>query len=171
MSQPPENGRRPRQVRQRRTLAWALAASVLVLDQGSKVWALQQLPSGVAQPFLPGLLQLRLVHNTGAAFSLLTGSTPLLALVSLVVCVALAFLLWKRPPQTMPITLSLGFLLGGAAGNGLDRWRLGSVTDFLEFVPVSFPVFNFADVAINLAVLCFLIDALAGLGNEGGPDG
>ena len=171
MSQPPENGRRPRQSRQRRTLAWGVATSVLVLDQGSKVWALQQLPSAVAQPFLPGLLQLRLVHNTGAAFSLLTGSTPLLALVSLVVCVVLALLLWRRPPQTMPITLALGLLLGGAAGNGLDRWRLGSVTDFLELVPVSFPVFNFADVAINLAVLCFLIDALAGLGQEGGRDG
>jgi signal peptidase II len=171
MSQPPEKGRRPRQGRQRRSLAWAVASGVLVLDQGTKAWALQQLPSGLAQPFLPGLLQLRLVHNTGAAFSLLTGSTPLLALVSLVVCVALALLLWRRPPQTMPLSLALGLLLGGAAGNGLDRWRLGSVTDFLELVPISFPVFNLADVAINLAVLCFLIDAMAGLGQEGGRDG
>jgi signal peptidase II len=171
MSQPPEKGRRPRQGRQRRSLAWAVASGVLVLDQGSKAWALQQLPSALAQPFLPGLLQLRLVHNTGAAFSLLTGSTPLLALVSLVVCVALALLLWRRPPQTMPLSLALGLLLGGAAGNGLDRWRLGSVTDFLELVPISFPVFNLADVAINLAVLCFLIDAMAGLGQEGGRDG
>lgn len=171
MTLPAESGRRPRQARQRRALAWAVAGSVLVLDQGSKLWALQGLPTGLAQPFLPGLLQLRLVHNTGAAFSLLTGSTPLLALVSLAVCVALALLLWQRPPQTLPIRLALGFLLGGAAGNGLDRWRLGAVTDFLEFVPVSFPVFNLADVAINLAVLCFLLDAFAGLRHGGGHDG
>ena len=46
---------------------------------------------------------------------------------------------------------------GGAAGNGLDRWRLGAVVDFLAFVPIQFPVFNVADVAINLAVLCFLL--------------
>jgi signal peptidase II len=45
--------------------------------------------------------------------------------------------------------------------NGLDRWRLGAVVDGLEFVPVSFPVFNLADVAINLAVLCLLIDLLS----------
>jgi signal peptidase II len=43
-------------------------------------------------------------------------------------------------------------------GNGIDRLRVGSVVDFLEFVPIQFPVFNGADVAINLAVLCLLID-------------
>jgi len=54
----------------------------------------------------------------------------------------------------------MGLLLGGAIGNGLDRWRLGSVVDFLEFVPIAFPVFNVADVAINLAVACLVIDLL-----------
>ena len=60
----------------------------------------------------------------------------------------------------MPLArqLALGFLLGGAVGNGIDRWRLGAVIDFLALVPVSFPVFNLADVAINLAVACFAIE-------------
>ena len=57
--------------------------------------------------------------------------------------------------------LALGFLLGGTIGNGIDRWRLGHVTDFLELVPIQFPIFNWANVAINLAVLCFAIDAFA----------
>jgi len=45
-------------------------------------------------------------------------------------------------------------------GNGIDRWRYGAVIDGLELVPFSFPVFNLADVAINLAVLCLLIEAI-----------
>ena len=48
----------------------------------------------------------------------------------------------------------------GAIGNGLDRWRLGRVVDLFEFLPVSFPVFNVADIAINLAVLCLALDLL-----------
>ena len=46
-------------------------------------------------------------------------------------------------------------------GNGIDRWRYGAVIDGLELVPISFPIFNLADVAINgLAVLCLLIEAI-----------
>jgi len=68
-------------------------------------------------------------------------------------------LLWK-PPSRLWSGLAVALRLAGAAGNGLDRWRLGSVVDFLEFVPIRFPIFNVADVAINLAVLAFAIDWL-----------
>jgi lipoprotein signal peptidase len=64
-----------------------------------------------------------------------------------------------RVPQSRELSAFL-VLLAGAAGNGLDRWRSGSVVDFLELVPIHFPIFNIADVAINLAVACFLIDLL-----------
>ena len=121
-----------------RNLAYTSAALVLLLDQLSKALAVTNLPLGSSSTFLPGLLSLQLVRNTGAAFSLFSGNPQLLGLVSL--------------------------LLGGALGNGLDRWRLGYVVDFLALVPVSFPVFNLADVAINLAVLCFAIELL---GNHG----
>ena len=56
--------------------------------------------------------------------------------------------------------LALAFLLGGTVGNGLDRWRLGHVIDFIVIVPVDFPIFNAADISINLAVLCFVVDYL-----------
>lgn len=140
--------------------AWVLAAAVLLLDQASKHWALQQLGPGVIQPFIPGLLQLQRVANTGAAFSLLSGNTALLGLISAVASLGLAGWLLLRPPSGLWTILAAGFLLGGTLGNGLDRWRLGWVVDFLELVPVRFPIFNLADVAINLAVLCFLIDLL-----------
>ena len=57
-----------------------------------------------------------------------------------------------------PQALAAAALLGGTLGNGLDRWRLGHVVDFLALEPIDFPIFNGADVAINLAVLCFAID-------------
>ena len=143
-----------------RQAAWLMALLVVVVDQLSKRWALSTLAGEGSVPFVPGLLQLQLVFNSGAAFSLLTSSTWLLALVSLLV--ALALLVWiqisapLRPWQW----LGAGLLLGGAIGNGLDRWRLGTVVDFLAFVPVRFPIFNGADVAINLAVICFAFDLL-----------
>jgi signal peptidase II len=129
-------------MRRLRNLAYTSAAMVLLFDQLSKALAVANLPLGSSSAFLPGLLSLQLVRNTGAAFSLFSGNPQLLGLVSLLVSIA-------------------------ALGNGLDRWRLGYVVDFLALVPVSFPVFNLADVAINLAVLCIAIDLLGNHGQAG----
>ncbi len=140
------------------------ALAVVVLDQLSKAWGAANLQPGVVTPLLPGLLQLRLVFNTGAAFSLLTGNALLLGLVSAAVAAGLVLWIQTSGPLRPLQALGLGLLLGGAIGNGSDRWRLGQVVDLLEFVPVSFPVFNLADVAINLAVLCLAIDLWRGHG-------
>jgi len=140
-----------------RRLALAVALAVVVLDQLSKRWALNNLPAGVPRGFLPGWLDLHLVSNTGAAFSLFTGAPRLLALVSLVVSAGLLLWILRQPLGGRWASLGFGFLLGGALGNGLDRWRLGAVVDFLALVPIQFPVFNLADVAINVAVLCFVV--------------
>jgi signal peptidase II len=114
------------------------------------------------RPLIPGLLDLHFTTNTGAAFSLLSGSTRLLGLIS--VLVALVVVVWilrqARRPMPLSRSLGLGLVLGGALGNGIDRWRLGEVVDFLALVPVSFPIFNIADVAINLAVLAFALELL-----------
>lgn len=143
-----------------RLLPLGVAAAVLLADQISKQWASTALPPGLSRPFLPGLLSLQLVHNTGAAFSLFSGSRLPLALVSLLVSAVVLIWILRSPPRGLWLGLGLGFLLGGAAGNGIDRWRHGVVTDFLNLVPISFPVFNLADVAINLAVACLLIHQL-----------
>ncbi len=136
------------------------ALVVVVSDQLSKLWALQHLSSRGVAPLLPGLLQQRLVFNTGAAFSILEGNAFGLGLVSAAVAVGLVWWIQTSGPLSRWQSLGLGLLLGGAIGNGLDRMRLGSVVDFLEFVPIQFPVFNLADTAINLAVVCLLIDLL-----------
>ena len=141
--------------------AYAVALLVVLLDQLSKSWALHHLSLRVTAPLLPGLVQQRLVFNTGAAFSMLEGNGLLLGLVSGLVTLALVVWIQTGGKLGRWQWLGLGLLLGGALGNGIDRLRTGSVVDFLEFVPISFPVFNVADVAINLAVLCLVIDLLS----------
>lgn len=140
---------------------WLVAGEVLLLDQLSKAWALSHLPTGQIAPLLPALLQLRRVANTGAAFSLFSGNSSALGLVSAVASLAVALWLALRPPRSVWLKLTAALVLAGALGNGLDRWRLGYVIDFLELVPIHFPIFNLADVAINVAVACVLIDTWA----------
>jgi signal peptidase II len=154
-------------MRRKRNLAYTSAGLVLLLDQLSKALAVANLSFGSSAPLLPGLVSLQLVQNTGAAFSLFTGNPQLLGLVSLLVSIGIAVWIQRQEQLTLTRSLGVGLLLGGALGNGLDRWRLGYVVDFLAIVPVSFPVFNLADVAINLAVLCFAIELLGNHGQSG----
>ena len=143
-------------------MCFVTAAVVVLADQLSKLWAARVLPGAGSQPLIPGLLDLYYTTNTGAAFSLFSGSSRLLGLVSLLVALGVAGWILNSGRRRLPLSraLALGFLLGGAIGNGLDRWRLGAVIDFLALVPVNFPVFNVADVAINLAVVGFLLDVI-----------
>ena len=145
-----------------RRFCFVLAALVVLADQLSKAWATAHLAGAGVRRLLPGLLELTYTTNTGAAFSLFTGAPRALGVVSLAVALGVAVWIARqgRAPLGLARSLALGLLLGGAIGNGVDRWRLGAVVDFLAFVPITFPVFNLADVAINLAVLCFLIDLL-----------
>ena len=137
-----------------------VAASVVAIDQISKILLAGLLADGRTIEVIPGLLQLYLVLNTGAAFSLFRGSVGALAFLSL--AVSLGLLVWLSRRRSLPLWqgLAFAFLLGGTIGNGIDRWRLGHVIDYLALVPFRFPVFNPADVAINLAVIFFLLDLL-----------
>ncbi len=135
-----------------------IALVIVVVDQVSKAVASSVLQGGNTLPLLPHLISLQLVHNTGAAFSVLRGSTALLGLLSLGVGIGLILWMWRQRVLPFWQALASAALLGGTLGNGLDRWRLGYVVDFLALEPIDFPIFNGADVAINLAVLCFGID-------------
>ena len=137
-----------------------IAIAVVLMDQISKAWAMDHLAGVGVRSLLPGLLQLQLVFNSGAAFSMLEGNANLLGVVSLAVAVGLVVWIQTSGPLDRWQAMGLGFLLGGAIGNGIDRWRLGRVVDFLEFVQISFPIFNLADVAINLAVVCLALSLL-----------
>ena len=142
---------------------WILlsAAGLLLLDQLSKQWWLQNLQPGVSHRWIPGLLNLRLVWNDGAAFSLFRNGSLWLGWISLLVSIGLLIWIWRRGRiWSRWQAAAAALLLAGSVGNGIDRWRYGAVIDGLELVLISFPVFNLADVAINLPVLCMLIEAI-----------
>ena len=141
-----------------RSTTLSIAAAIVLIDQLSKAGLSAVLVDGKTMTAIPGILSLQLVHNSGAAFSLFSRSTELLGYLSLLVSVGI--LVWIGRQRAIPIWqgLATACLLGGTLGNGLDRWLLGYVVDFLALVPINFPIFNGADIAINLAVLCFGLD-------------
>jgi signal peptidase II len=97
------------------------------------------------------------VRNTGAAFSLFANGAGWLRWLSLLVSIGLMALAWFGPPLERWEQFGYGFILGGALGNGVDRFVAGSVVDFLDFRLIQFPVFNLADVFINVGIVCLLI--------------
>ena len=141
-----------------RSTTLSIAAAIVLIDQLSKAALSAVLVDGKTMTAIPGILSLQLVHNSGAAFSLFSRSTELLGYLSLLVSVGI--LVWIGRQRAIPLWqgLATACLLGGTLGNGLDRWRLGYVVDFLALVPINFPIFNGADIAINVAVLCYGLD-------------
>lgn len=127
-----------------------------MLDQLTKYWTVQAMQLGQTIPVWPGVLNFTYVLNRGAAWGLLSEFPLLLRSLSLVVSLGLmwmgAFSRLNRWEQ-----VSFGFLLGGALGNGIDRLVAGQVVDFLQFAFINFPVFNLADVFINIGVGCLLV--------------
>ena len=107
-------------------------------------------------PLLPGVFHLTYVTNTGAAFSLFSGSAWLRWL-SLLVSIGLIALVWLTPRLNVWEKIGYGCILGGAIGNGIDRFATGAVIDFLDFRLIRFPIFNIADVSINIGIICLLI--------------
>ena len=135
-------------------LCTALALALLGLDQWVKHYVTVHIPLGEAQPLLPGLVELRTVHNYGAAWSSLAGIRWLLVAITGVIIAAVAVILIRRIVRH-PVGVMAGFLiLSGGLGNIVDRVRLGYVVDMfhLEFWP-SYPVFNVADICVVCGAL------------------
>lgn len=108
-------------------------------------------------------LNLTLVHNTGAAFSMFAGATPWF-FVALSVGVSIGILIWMRrhPHGERLVAASLALILGGALGNGIDRATRGFVVDFVDFHIQGwhYPAFNVADSAIVLGAILLGVDML-----------
>ena len=143
-------------------LALALAFSIFLADQGLKRLVEGSMRLGDSVPVIPDVLRLSYTRNDGGAFGILGGQSGVLLLGSIV---AVAFVLWMllKGPPALTTTLGCGLILGGAAGNLLDRLTAGDVIDFLdlELWPLrEWPVFNAADIAIVLGVAVLLLAAL-----------
>jgi signal peptidase II len=135
---------------------WVAAVVSLILDQLSKYLIVQNLRLNATIPLWTDVFHFTYVRNTGAAFSLFQGGAWLRWL-SLIVSIGLIALAWLGPTLNKFEQLGYGFILGGALGNGIDRFAYGYVVDFLDFRLIKFPVFNLADTFINVGIVCLLI--------------
>ncbi len=140
-----------------RNLNIAIASGAVVcLDQITKAWAVAALDDRIID--LVWTLRLRLVHNTGFAFSAGSGLGPVLAIVAIVI----VGVLWssRHRVQGRWATTALGGIIGGALGNLADRvfrgaaWGRGAVVDFIDLQ--WWPIFNVADAAITVGLVIVL---------------
>jgi signal peptidase II len=132
--------------------AAALLAAVLILDQVTKALVRAHVEVGSRDGVFPGV---ELVHtrNTGVAFSFFQGGGTLLIVFTVAAMVAI-LVFFARAPGRPGAWVPTGLLLGGAAGNLIDRVRLSAVTDFID-LPL-WPAFNVADMGITFGVLALL---------------
>jgi signal peptidase II len=138
---------------------WVVALVGLVADQVTKFIIVQNFELNDTLPLWEGVFHFTFVTNKGAAFSLFSERGEWLRWLSLLVSFALVLLgLLSRLSRWEQV--GYGCILAGALGNGIDRFLFGEVVDFLDFRLIRFPVFNLADVSINIGIICLLIAAL-----------
>jgi signal peptidase II len=147
--------------------AWrwfALAAAIVVADQLTK-WAVLANFAYGERLQITGFLNLVLVYNKGAAFSMFAEAsgwqTPLLIAFALVAAGIVGTLIVKNPHKRL-LRLGLALILAGAVGNLIDRLRYGHVVDFLDFHAMGWhwPAFNVADSAITIGAVLLILEGL-----------
>jgi signal peptidase II len=139
------------------SLAFTLALLVLLADQGLKRFVEGSMRLGESISVIPSVLEITYIKNAGGAFGILSGHGALLLLGSVVAVMFILWILLEGPP-TRVMALGCGFILGGAAGNLLDRLTTGEVTDYVHFR--FWYIFNAADIAVVLGVVTLLLASL-----------
>jgi len=127
---------------------------IILIDQFTKYLMLYNNKIFMNKDFL--LFKLDFVKNYGAAFNILSGNRILLSLISIFFSIILIYLILRRNTSTILDLYSYSFILGGTIGNGLDRIMKGFVVDFINLNIINFPVFNIADISINLGFILIL---------------
>ena len=131
---------------------------VVVADQFAKYLTVAYISLHADIPFLPGLLQLTYVQNTGAAFSTFEGQQWLFALIFLVFTGMVLYEYFKKPMRFTKLErFCIAAIYGGGLANMLDRVRLGYVVDMIETTFMDFPVFNVADCFITCGCVLLMV--------------
>ena len=144
-------------IRNKRFYYILLSILIFLIDQFSKYLININHNSLINNDFI--LFTIVYVKNYGAAFDILSGSRIFLSTVSTIFSIVLIyFILIKKNLNNLNL-LSYGFILGGTIGNGIDRINKGYVVDFINLNFIDFPVFNIADISINIGLI-FIIYGL-----------
>ena len=132
----------------------SLSILIVLIDQFTKYLMFYNKKLFINKDFL--LFKLDFVKNYGAAFNIFSGSRIFLSLISILFSILLIYLIfWKNTLNSFDL-YSYSFILGGTVGNGIDRIYKGFVVDFINLNIINFPVFNIADISINIGFILLL---------------
>ncbi|MDD5173855.1 MAG: signal peptidase II [Candidatus Omnitrophota bacterium] len=133
----------------------SISSLILLIDRLTKYILFRDLSEGESISVVPGIFHITLVLNSGAAFGLLKGRSAFFIVLTALVIVFICFYIIRGGCKDILTLIALGFILGGAAGNLIDRVLFGYVIDFLDFR--IWPVFNIADASINIGAFILVI--------------
>ena len=134
-----------------------LAVVLIIVDQVTKYLTRAHIELGESLPFVPRLLELTYIKNTGAAWSILEKHTWLLSVISAVIVLVILLMIYKKFFTNRIGMLSATLIVAGGIGNLIDRVVFRYVTDMIKTIFMDFPVFNFADCCITVGVVLLVI--------------
>ena len=132
----------------------SLSIFIVLIDQFTKYLMFYNKKLFINKDFL--LFKLDFVKNYGAAFNIFSGSRIFLSLISILFSILLIYLIFRKNTLNSFDLYSYSFILGGTIGNGIDRIYKGFVVDFINLNIINFPVFNIADISINIGFIILL---------------
>ena len=136
----------------------ALSIFIFLIDQFTKYLMLNNNKRLINKDLL--LFKLDFVRNYGAAFNIFSGNRILLSFISIVFSILLIYLILRKHTLNFLDLFAYSFILGGTVGNGIDRILKGFVIDFINLNFINFPVFNIADISINISFIIILFRIL-----------
>jgi len=132
----------------------SLSIFIVLIDQFTKYLMFYNRKLFINKDFL--LFRLDFVKNYGAAFNIFSGSRIFLSFISIIFSILLIYLIFRKNTLISSELYSYSFILGGTIGNGIDRIYKGFVVDFINLNIINFPLFNIADVCINIGFIFLL---------------
>ncbi len=132
----------------------SLSIFIILIDQFTKYLMFYNYKTFINKNFL--LFRLDFVKNYGAAFNIFSGNRIFLSCLSIIFSILLTYIILSKNTLNKYELYSYSFILGGTIGNGIDRILRGFVIDFINLNIINFPVFNIADISINIGFI-FLV--------------
>ena len=130
---------------------FSLSIFIILIDQLTKYIILNNYKIFINKNFI--FFRLDFVKNYGAAFNIFSGSRIFLSFISIAFSILLIYLMFRKNTFKSIELYSYSFILGGTIGNGIDRLFNGFVIDFINLNFINFPVFNIADISINIGFI------------------
>ena len=141
----------------RKVMVPIVIVALIALDQWVKFEIVKNIQLGEVKPFIPKIVSLTYLRNTGAAFSILENQQWLFAVITLVVIGAAIWYLSKHIKGSVWLLSALSLIIAGGIGNFIDRMRQGFVVDMFQLDFINFAIFNVADSYLTIGVLVLIV--------------